>query len=1506
MKSCLFICLLCLWLCDAFDFILNGNDINASIGLYRDLIHSPFDALKSKKIKRINSTDLAQLIARSQRRIIKDSSLVILVFEPSIINRFNATKEPIFVIKSDVIFKGVNWFINIPFIRVDALGSFTCIHCNFSLTNVAHNGVKHFIELKYGSLNTMFIESNFLNINSSDNYPYIKQSGGDLEFRNCNFVNINKPFIQMNVDGTERVEPKSLIIQDSNINIPKTIHPFINATSYTALPHDSDIINISNTTIKGDMILINTDDSVKLDIKMDNNVIIWTANNIETQTDTKTSFMKLRRRTTTNIVNTRFLTIFEYETTARLDADDSDYEVVLIPSARIPKNIIMNSGTLVMRDVYIGNGNNYKNISVPTPFISYSPIVFNEIRGCQKDYYSSFILNDNLLNITGMFVDEGSHLKIVYNCESGRAYISNITTAWNNNISLYNEPNSIKPMTYIKNDGILEIRNSMLFGAEFTIIEQQAGTLEIFDSVFGLSLNGIQKTDRLSSKIHLNGVQFKNMGFYYTSINAIYTLSSEFPNVYRSYPKWDVSFMYYTAPMTLYARQILIVNCEFEYATPFGMISFNDSIKSNIIIDDSVFTVDGINNMDLFRSKYQSISNEILYSINQTFTYYNITETFSSYIEDNSEYKALFGSQITVGNGDNITFTNNICRIYSDIYLFENTSFIELMDGSTLYYHSNYIENFAIKTHNYVNTFIGVYLHIIMDSNACVDFIRNKYTFQFHKNIFNNSLPNTPAISFDGIFDDENNTTNIDNSIFYSKYTNNIIYKSNGIVSLFDVELDNQSYIGTNNCSNIICHQILNNNINHIKQVILNYKSDCINDMFDQNINDYNEYKSELHTFPKYLRVYGLEEICPGCQKKIDVVILDEFNNVIPLHDVGYDVRFTVINTVTGLNQDITLYHQSRNQDITVLIPSVQSIVFGSTCQIALSIDDNILYGNTTKASVVECPSGYGINYVGNASIFQCYKCPDNTVKMGSGLYDCINCDDIEGVRCHGEDMLEVGHNYWIDYNGKTGDIITAKCPPGVCCSDVNGCNFIQNDTNTLCAKNRDVNSLLCSKCIEGYSELFASDECGICNTPQLYLLTIPYVLTLLLAFYLVFLKSYTIPEEISMNEILKQPKMYIFCDNIAPLPTMILTVLMYYNQIFSYLLLYFGVNNDIISHYLSLFNLSYVVNKGHGFCLFANMTPDQEILVNLIFPGMLLINIVVVSPIFGLIFRLCRCNICDKLTNPHIFNAFLNGLLICLGTITSVFFKLISCIIINDVRYHFYYAYAICNDLLWEISAFIILGIIIMFILLFLMIYKMDDETRNNPELNKLFKLVEPYKPSIYYYEFIYVSRRIIIGLIVFSLPQNQYTIYLLFIILIIYLIIQVKLKPFLYKRENLLESICMILLILMYAGLLSMNNKSIHYLILILLIIPWIIFIFWILKTLYNICFIDDNPQNIQKVMHRVIRTQSTKSTQIKRSNAIIIIDNDTESSITDDNETRQFLGNNLLSIDKSKNVN
>eukprot|EP01084_Bolivina_argentea_P263402 445833_1 len=187
----------------------------------------------------------------------------------------------------------------------------------------------------------------------------------------------------------------------------------------------------------------------------------------------------------------------------------------------------------------------------------------------------------------------------------------------------------------------------------------------------------------------------------------------------------------------------------------------------------------------------------------------------------------------------------------------------------------------------------------------------------------------------------------------------------------------------------------------------------------------------------------------------------------------------------------------------------------GNNINIEIQSDDTYLLNNNSSILIDECPLGLGLSENSN----QCNLCGLNEVSILRNS-QCMLCSDISGITCLGSNNIKVKFNHWIatnndnydrkyfnGYNSNESNIISTFCPSGICCQQVNGCNFTKNSAR-LCAPNRDSTTPLCGACKPGYSEVFGSTACKRCDENHYELLLYPLLISLLVIFGFVYFES--------------------------------------------------------------------------------------------------------------------------------------------------------------------------------------------------------------------------------------------------------------------------------------------------------------------------------------------------------------------------------------------------------------
>eukprot|EP01083_Nonionella_stella_P092629 259342_1 len=508
---------------------------------------------------------------------------------------------------------------------------------------------------------------------------------------------------------------------------------------------------------------------------------------------------------------------------------------------------------------------------------------------------------------------------------------------------------------------------------------------------------------------------------------------------------------------------------------------------------------------------------------------------------------------------------------------------------------------------------------------------------------------------------------------------------------------------------------------------------------------------------------------------------------------------------------------------------------------------------NTDQIITLEissCPPGYGVKT--DASIMDCTECEFNTFSLIHTQNECIGCgSDIKGITCQGGDNVIVDHNHWIYalhgesqiisfQNMHTNDSIhSVICPPNVCCLDQKGCNYAHNQTR-LCTKGRDYESLLCSACAYGLYELFGSNECGQCDHhSNIGLLFIPLIFCGLFVLYIIYFDSAPMDTPSgSMSQI--KYKTYVIKDNIIALQTLFFKILLYYYQSIIQILFARGITSYLFQfyHFFNFSNLMMSNSDGSGFCVIPFLKPLSKILSYLIGPSFLLLNFVVIY----LAFVMCnsKCGFCRKKT-PYFGAAIFRVLLMCIGSVLSTCFQLVTCIQLADSRtVHFYDASKYCYDGYWILSVLCIVSITLTFAAIFYVIWRQSDEERQSPS-NIFRKFIKSFANVYWFWEIVLFSRRFVIALFTaIQFVGGGNSNFILTILLCVYGIFHMKHNPFLYSRVNGMESLCMFLLILTFIciNFMDVDHVFIAVFVFCSILLPILIFIYHLIQTIVLYC--------------------------------------------------------------------
>eukprot|EP01083_Nonionella_stella_P312205 1115919_1 len=402
-------------------------------------------------------------------------------------------------------------------------------------------------------------------------------------------------------------------------------------------------------------------------------------------------------------------------------------------------------------------------------------------------------------------------------------------------------------------------------------------------------------------------------------------------------------------------------------------------------------------------------------------------------------------------------------------------------------------------------------------------------------------------------------------------------------------------------------------------------------------------------------------------------------------------------------------------------------------------------------------------------------------------------------MSCDGKNEITVNHNYWVNIDIRNEDnnsiysMISSVCPPNMCCQNTNGCNYIHSEVS--CIGGRDNSSYLCSKCKEGLSEMIGTVQCGICDTHSVEMILIILGISVVITAFFIFESS----KVIDTHHHATRTTTNIYDDKyenkesfVLVMKTMVLKPLLLYFQAVSYIITHSeGVSvSTSIASFVEIFNFSVdtVSSDASGYCLLKNMNALGKIVASL--------SISVGSVLLLIIFYVLSLTVHIKYTKrkPRLLKAFTTVLLMCIGKILQVIFKILSCKNIgDDINIHFYFAYNECYDMSWWLSLVSLLVIVVIFAMFFTNLYKMDPTYRYSPDCH-LVSFTKSYCDKYWYFEFFILFRRIILALlIVISYSNQQYADLVVIVFLIICVCINDRLQPFIHRYVNAMESICL-----------------------------------------------------------------------------------------------------------------
>eukprot|EP01083_Nonionella_stella_P109825 320702_1 len=558
------------------------------------------------------------------------------------------------------------------------------------------------------------------------------------------------------------------------------------------------------------------------------------------------------------------------------------------------------------------------------------------------------------------------------------------------------------------------------------------------------------------------------------------------------------------------------------------------------------------------------------------------------------------------------------------------------------------------------------------------------------------------------------------------------------------------------------------------------------------------------HTLPSKIFLISSGMIFPGGALDVDFVIYDSHDNIITNWTLQFSVHFTSVD----FSFDTTMYADSHRCDMCdegLYIQGIRADIDGilnQTYTLIASVENDLLTVNNLSFTVIECPTGYGLAPHPNS---QCYLCSVGEFSIGLSMTPCIRCtvqdhSTLLGVDCLGADKIRISKNYWVGLERgleyANYEIISTYCPSNYC-NPRKGEYLELRASNELCALNRDPNIPLCGACKSGYSEVFGSTICSKCtsNTGRTFLILFAlYIVSIIITVGILFKDGVRIRENVRQISRLSNSKLENYeYKSLGHYIARGFKPILYHYQSLTFVFLNTGVVTQLMS-LGEIFNFQLDFGgEATGYCLIPGMSAKMEIILNALIPLYCVFTLL----LMGTMNQICAYRVCGRI--PHFTKAFFTILLIIVGTICGVCFKLISCRVIGDNVVHFYFGIESCFDRTWCIALVILIVVFAVFCCLFVQLFK----DRHQPQLFRrddyiLEPLVIAFKTDTYWYwELVMFSRRFCIAM-VNVVTQNEVNAHnLLFTSMLVYLVLQVKCNPFKIHQVNTLEAVCLFCLL-------------------------------------------------------------------------------------------------------------
>eukprot|EP01083_Nonionella_stella_P087722 244128_1 len=1013
-------------------------------------------------------------------------------------------------------------------------------------------------------------------------------------------------------------------------------------------------------------------------------------------------------------------------------------------------------------------------------------------------------------------------------------------------------------------DNVLTISNSSLYGAKTWSIMAGGGYVMIRNTTIQMSASGVL-VDNDVVYVEIISSEMRDIGVYYSASS-----------------RWLWAHAKTYVPFALIPYELVIKDTVFSYISPFQFDLFDatdffDLVSADVYGDQTrKITMIGntfeINDINVVTSSYPA--NQTLHFVDEYDYWDSKNKTFDMGYDQHFVYHA----SMLIPNDADVQLINNRFSINPhNIYATEKTllandvAFVALNQSRV-----NSSVHVCISGNEFTNFAIWV---LAGNITSCVkvemmDYIGNEDCNSYgtfgamsqtalayndgKSNVFNVYSNDVSTV----IRTEEGSSIALENNIFRI-YDNNTdllnIMSGNHLLINTIIEYANTSInhsvfnilINDRNC-NINCYSRADETFMSVLHVTcLNYYT---NATFEDSVSIDTIYEPKTDSLsPLFVDIFTLNngDYVPGQKLPLNYSLFDMYDHPISHQIIRDPIVVTYQSSTDDLLPDFQLIINENGEcpqcDDGILFSALTVALVGNNYSFDSSVENHqLLPSSAMDITVVNCPIGHG-----STTTSVCDVCKEGYFNLFDDDNNmCYYCNQllVDGVRCLGSYAVLVDYDYWASFYqySQLSDaifdqntslyIISHKCPPLYCCQLENGCNVIE-DYDYLCADHRDVEAPLCGACIDGYSEMFGTNDCGECDHNYWSRLLIPLFYGLAWALFVLMTKSSpkksdkleqgkcklrmakckrkcTACMEVMLAKCKrkctacsvcakserKQKKTMTHEEYMECMEVMLSKILLYYYQGLSYILTTSGIHHTLRS-FVELFNLNvFMISSGRdadGYCLFEDMDMIQKITVPL--TASLFIIFFTFLP-FAI--AKCKIDIC-KCTGRqlHFGKSFISVMLICVGQVMAVLFKLLACRDIGNISVHYFFGAEECYNTIWNISFVSLMVLFAIFVALFIWIwYRKGNDTEKELEIQKqkaYRPVVSAYTKQYWFWESILFVRRTILAF-AFIVFDNDELKVCVAIILLLYAFVQENAAPFRYRWENHLETLVVVMTVI------------------------------------------------------------------------------------------------------------